>query len=289
MRHMKKLHKQTLLVIAFVALFMGVSAVHVAEATHSWGNYHWMRSSSPTALTVGDNVSSIWDGHLDAAIGDWNTSLVVGLSKTLGLTNPRNCKPVAGRLEVCNSKYGNNGWLGLAQIWISGSHITQAVSKMNDTYFNTSTYNTPAWRQLVMCQEVAHDFGLDHQDVNFTNPNLGTCMDYTNNPSGPPSNEHPNAHDFEQLGIIYTHLDAALASITQTISGKNHGKSEIDPFDKLRVNTEQGRSIDFSDSKEWGKELRKDSRGRVSLYERDLGNGKKVVTHVLWVDSIEGK
>jgi len=32
--------------------------------------------------------------------------------------------------------YGNTGWLGLAQIWITtGSQITQGVVKLSDTYF----------------------------------------------------------------------------------------------------------------------------------------------------------
>src|SRR5688572_31754287 len=52
------------------------------------------------------------------------------------------CRPTAGRIEVCNAAYGNNGWLGIAQIWISGAHITQGTTKLNDTYFNTDTYNT---------------------------------------------------------------------------------------------------------------------------------------------------
>ena len=56
-----------------------------------------------------------------------------------------------------------------------------------------------------MCQEIAHDFGLDHQDENFDNPNLGSCMDYTSDPDGPPSNEHPNSHDFQQIAAIYSH------------------------------------------------------------------------------------
>jgi predicted Zn-dependent protease len=60
---------------------------------------------------------------------------------------------------------------------VSGSHIVQGTTKVNDTYFNTATYNTRAWRQLVMCQEVGHTFGLDHQDETFNNPNLGSCMD----------------------------------------------------------------------------------------------------------------
>jgi hypothetical protein len=277
MKHMKKLYKRTvLIVVAFAGLLVGLSAAHVTEATHSWGFYHWMRTNNPIALSVGDNVSSTWDVYLNTAISDWNTSStpsVVRLSKVSGLTNPKNCRPVAGRIEVCNAKYGNNGWLGVAQIWINGDHIKQAVAKMNDTYFNTAPYNTPAWRRLVMCQEIAHDFGLDHQDENFSNPNLGTCMDYTNNPGGPPSNEHPNAHDFEQLGVIYAHLDAAFTSFTKAIMGEGQDKAEPD----------------FSELKEWGREVRRDSRGRVSRYERDLGKGKKVITHVLWIDSIEGK
>ena len=52
--------------------------------------------------------------------------------------------------------------------------------EVNDTYFNTAKYNTPVWRNLVMCQEVGHTLGLDHQDEIFDNVNLGTCMDYTN-------------------------------------------------------------------------------------------------------------
>lgn len=261
-------------VFLVTALLLGVfSFNNTINASHSWGNFHWLRSANPAILAVGDNVSSAWDGYLNTAIGDWNLSTVVQLNNTLGRTNPKNCKPVAGRIEVCNSRYGNNGWLGIAQVWVNGDHITQAIAKMNDTYFNTSRYNTPAWRRLVMCQEVAHDFGLDHQDENFNNPNLGTCMDYTDNPIGPPSNEHPNAHDYGQLEVIYSHLDSASSSLTLKVNNGNQENNEAD----------------FSDQAEWGKELRQDSRGRASLYERDLGHGKKVITHVLWVDGVEGE
>jgi hypothetical protein len=50
-----------------------------------------------------------------------------------------------------------------------------------------------------MCQEVGHTVGLDHQDTSLDNPNLGTCMDYTSNPLGPPDNEHPKKHDYDEL------------------------------------------------------------------------------------------
>ncbi|MEK7138983.1 MAG: hypothetical protein AAB799_02285, partial [Patescibacteria group bacterium] len=185
-----------------------------ANADHSWANFHWARMSNPFTLKAGDNVSSAWDVYLDEAIADWNSSPVLDLTKVAGGTSaskgkytPKNCVPTSGRLEVCSAKYGATGWLGVAQVWANGDHIVQATTKVNDTYFNTATYNTPAWRRLVICQELAHDFGLDHQDEIFNNANLGSCMDYTNDPDGglggavsnDPSNEHPNAHDFEQI------------------------------------------------------------------------------------------
>ena len=205
--------------------FEGASKlVGTALANHSWGGFHWARTSNPFTLKVGDNVSSQWDVYLDEAISDWSKSNVLDLTKVTGGTRPRNCRPTTGQIEACNAKYGNTGWLGVAQIWISGSHITQATTKVNDTYFDTPTYNTPAWRRLVMCQEVGHTYGLDHQDEDFNNPNLGTCMDYTNDWS---TNQHPNQHDYDQLAAIYAHTDStttvrstrSTGSIRRTASG----------------------------------------------------------------------
>ena len=44
-------------------------------------------------------------------------------------------------------------WLGLAQIWLSGSHITQGIVKNNDYYFGGSTYayNNEAEKLHVIC------------------------------------------------------------------------------------------------------------------------------------------
>ena len=260
---------RTALVVA-IALFLPLAVL----ASHSWGNYHWARTSNPFTLKLGDNVSSTWDSYLAEASSDWSQSSVLNTTVVAGTTNPRTCRPRSGRIEVCNAKYGNNGWLGLAQIWITGGvHITQAVAKQNDTYFNTSTYNTPAWRRLVMCQEIAHGFGLDHQDENFGNPNLGSCMDYTGDPDGPPTNEHPNAHDYEQLEAIYGHLDGfntisqSTASIAQSLArdGENNGVA--------------GEVVGDSPS-DWGKAIR--DNGNVGLYVRELGAGRQVFTFVIW-------
>ena len=249
------------LAIAFtVALGWGA----VVFADHSWLGYHWGRTANPFTLKVGDNVSAAWDSYLDEAISDWSGSTVLDLTKVAGKTRPKLCRATLGRIEAGSQRYGKTGWLGIAQIWISGLHITKAITKVNDTYFNTSTYNTPAWRQLVMCQEIAHDFGLDHQDEDFTNPNLGSCMDYTSSPEG---NEHPDAHDFEQLEAIYGHLDAT-STVDSTTSTMPPAMGQID----------------FDAPGQWGRLIRSSADKRVQVYELDFGRGNKVLTHVVWAD-----
>ncbi len=241
----------------------GMTFGPLANASHSWGGYHWARTANPFSLGVGDNVSAAWDGYLNEAISDWSVSPVLDLVKETGRAkSAKSCRATSGRIQVCNAFYGNNGWLGLAQIWLSGSHITQARAQMNDTYFSQSSYNTPAWRRLVMCQELAHDFGLDHQDENFGNPNYGTCMDYTSDPDGPPSNEHPNQHDYDQILSIYAHVDS-FTTVGSTTAA-------------------QGAPQDVNRQDEWGRSQRYDSHGRPTEYERDFGGGKKVVTFVIW-------
>ncbi len=239
----------------------------VVYATHSWGGYHWARTQNPFTLKLGDNVSSAWDAYLGTTSSDWSLASVLDTAIVPGLSKG-NCQPTKGRVEVCNKTYGNNGWLALAQIWVSGNHIAQGVAKMNDTYFNTTKYNTPGWRNLAMCQEVGHTFGLNHQDEIFNNTNFGTCMDYTDDPDGTlkgqPSNEHPNQHDYDQLGTIYAHLD-----LTTTLS-------QSDALSRGKA--------DLEDSSEFGKSLRKDDRGKTSVYERDLVNGEKVFTFVIWAE-----
>lgn len=266
---------KTILPVLSLALFLAVATP--AFANHSWGGYHWARTSNPFTLKLGDNVTSAWDAYLAEASADWSASSVLDTSVVTGLTNAKNCKAISGRIEVCNSKYGNTGWLGIASIWLNSTgHISQGTAKMNDTYFTTASYNTPAWKRLVMCQEVAHAFGLDHQDEAFDNANLGTCMDYTNDPDGgaggavnnDPSNEHPNAHDFAQLESIYGHLD----------SSTSVGQSVAKAFGQARAELMGGNQ----DHPEFGEAVGYDARGRADTFSRKDGE-QTVITHVFWL------
>ncbi|MBI4473001.1 MAG: hypothetical protein HY646_10060 [Acidobacteria bacterium] len=235
----------------------------VAFADHSWGGYHWARTANPFTLKLGDNVSSVWDPRLATTASDWSISTVLDTVVVPGSTNPRNCRPKTGRVEVCDSKYGYNGWLGVASIWITGGeHIVQGTVKLNDTYFNNPPYNTIEWRNLVSCQEVGHTLGLAHQDEIFDNPNLGSCMDYTDNPY---TNQHPNAHDYEQLMLIYEHLDST-TTVGQTTSAMPPAMTQIE----------------LEGPNQWGKLVSESASGSHSVYEADFGNGFKIVTHVTW-------
>ena len=241
-----------------------VAASATVYANHSWDGYHWLRRAGrpQVRLDVGDNVSAVWDASLNRAISDWNLSRRVELAKVAGSTGRQNCRPTYGQIEVCNGWYGDTGWLGIAQIWLSGRHIVQGTTKVNDTYFSTRTYNTPAWRRLVMCQEIAHNFGLDHQDENPYNRNLASCMDYTNDPDGPPSNVRPNAHDYEQLEAIYAHAHTAAIVPNALPSALSE--------------------IDFAGPEQWGKAIRWREDGRPDTFMLDFGDGKRVLTHVFW-------
>lgn len=246
------------------ALFLGLSAVIAAlvlaplpaYANHSWAGFHWARSSNPFSLKLSDNVSAKWDSYLSTTSNDWNVSAVLDTQIVNGRTKPIICKPTNGQVEVCSAKYGKNGWLGVAELWIYGDHIYQGRVRVNDSYFNTSTYNTPAWRNFVMCQEVGHTLGLDHQDEDFYNAPLGSCMDYTVNPT---PNQHPNQHDYDMLAEIYAHLDS-----TTTVS-------QVQQQGASRANSPEPKSF--------GKLAHKSAKS--AIYVQDLGKGHKVFTFVI--------
>jgi hypothetical protein len=240
-----------------------------ASASHRWNAYHWARTSNPFTIKLVAKLTSTWRPYLDLASAAWttvstlNTTILTGASDA---ASRQACATVAGRVVVCNYPYGATGWLGLANIWLdANSHITRATAKMNDSYSWS-----PGMRQLVMCQEVGHTFGLAHQDEVFGNANLGSCMDYTSLPFGPPNNLALNQHDHDQLNAQYAlHLDK-YTTITQPLLAA-----------ALPAGSD---SLDLNLPEQWGMLIQSFNDGRTEIYEHDLGNGETVVTFVLWAD-----
>ena len=199
------------LVVGVVGLLV-IALSLPALANNAWGEYHWDGSSTPVSLGLENNVSGAqWSGVLGDVETDWDTSGVL----SLGIVSPdgsTNCAdPLAntvpanpGLIEVCNGSYGQNGWLGVARIWIvDGVHISAAIAAVNDSYLGPgAAYDNANARRHVLCQEVGHGFGLDHQK----SPKKQTCM---NAQWGLTSSSFisPNQHDYDQLASIYAHLD----------------------------------------------------------------------------------
>ena len=262
-----------------IAAFAAVSAAALsvpASANHSWGGYHWAGNGTNLALKVNKAITSQWTTSVNKAISDWDQSTELSLTNQNAPagTNTKKCSPIAGQILVCNAAYGPRGWLGIASIWLSQGHISQATTKLNDSYHNSAPYNTPEWRALVACQEIGHDFGLDHQDEAFDNPNLGTCMDYTSNPLGPPANTSPNQHDYDQLKTIYNHDDG----FTTATAGTNFGIRQVGKAAPLTPSSE---AVGDSPAA-WGRAIHNDSRGRPDVFVREINAKEKVITHVFW-------
>ena len=258
MRNKKSSYHSVLMLVLIFALAAFPASV---SANHSWGNYHWARTSNPFTIKVIDSMTTDWDDNLDTAIADWNDpqQSVMNVVEEAGDSSARTrkrCAAVSGKVHVCNYTYGSHtGWLGVAQIWANGDHIIKGTAKMNDSYL-ASGY-TEVNRQHVICQEIGHDWGLDHQDE--SGADLDTCMDYADafdNPS-------PNAHDYAQLETIYAHLDS-----TTTIASAPAGFANAD------VHAQEN----------WGETASESADGRSALFGRDLGNGFKIFTFVFWAE-----
>jgi hypothetical protein len=260
----KKLNSQLpkIFVLLFIFIIFISSISSVVSASHSWGGYHWARQTSSFNLKLSSNLSTAWQSYLLTASTDWSQPDVLDTLVVKGSRNSSTCRPTLGQVEVCNWRYGSNGWLGLAQIWVSGNHITQATTKMNDTYFNKSRYNKPEEKNHVMCQEIGHTLGLAHQDESGLT--LNTCMDYSNSLTS----QHPNAHDYELLSQLYAHLDSTTTvGVTKTASAAAQDGS------------------DKNLKKNWGKIKFKSNDIHQEIYEKTFNDGSKIVSAVYWAEN----
>jgi hypothetical protein len=91
-------------------------------------------------------------------------------------------------------------------------------------------------------------------------------MDYFSNTganAGSTLSTKPNAHDFEELNIIYKHLDSTTTVAAMTAMAASASDVTDDP-------------------NSWGHRVRQSANGRSSTYERLNGDGSKTLTHVYW-------
>lgn len=296
----------------FAAVAIAAVAAQPASANHSWSTYHWPITGENTTFDVYTALTqtywrSMTDSTgptprtadiIDEARRDWGTSssdpqpgtgtvyknyLKPHFAGTRPQSEARKCNPISGAIFVCSDSYGFRGWLGIASIWLNGSHITQATTKLNESYHNSGTYSSYSWRAAVACQEIGHDFGLGHQNEDFNTDETESCMEYTNRPL---DNESPDWHDFQQLQTIY---DAHLAESPGSGGGgggggpgNGKGPNKLDPFAFREV----GKPLPSESpivSDDWGTAIAFDAHGRPNVFELQIRQGFRKITHVTWV------
>ncbi len=190
----------------FISLILGITVLSapVAWADHQWSSYHWKKDGTNVLhLTVGDNHTAAvpnWPALFADTAVDWNSfgGAYLSVSAVAG---------GSGDIESYNDNYGNTGWLGLASISVTrgkNKHIVRGSAKANDYYVTLAGYygfDQPVEWQHVLCQEIGHAFGLDHNREGTTGGTPDdSCM---NDETRPLSFPIPNIHDTEQLDLMY--------------------------------------------------------------------------------------
>lgn len=162
----------------------------VSTEAHVWGNdqgaYH-LPHDSLAPLVVNQ---SGYTPDLEA----WNA---------LGTPIELRAEGTGFAIDVTEGGDADSGWLGLASINIAGGHITRATVTMNRAVLGRYE---PVVAAHVLCQELGHLLGLDHQRLADD-----SCMDDCQGRTdwlgclSAPAGTTPNAHDREQLKAIYAH------------------------------------------------------------------------------------
>ena len=94
MRNKKSSYRFVFMLVLMLALVAFPASV---SANHSWGNYHWARTSNPSTVKVINSMTTDWDDNLNIAVSDWNSSSVMNVVQEAGNDDAQTrsrCRPV---------------------------------------------------------------------------------------------------------------------------------------------------------------------------------------------------
>lgn len=187
----------------------------------------WRRSAGEVggglSLTVVNALDSTWHQYFDTAVQDWDTGSpdALTLSSQVASAPDPDCGIVEGVLKMCNSNFGETGWMGVNNVVKYDNLIAGSVGMMNEYYFGTGD---DAKRQYTMCHEMGHGFGLSHTDTLLWNRNKRNCLDYTNRPK---TNTRPGSINYQRLADVYgtVETNANEATTAGNSTASNNGES----------------------------------------------------------------
>jgi hypothetical protein len=165
-----------------ILIFIGITALTLIGA-HGWNSYHW-RSDRLNPAVKDRTSDTLYD--VPAEVAEWS-----------GLETPIQPAMAGRKGNITIKESSNIFWLGMARIFIDDEgHITRGEVQLNTRLL--AGYG-PAAAEHVLCQELGHVLGLDHQrDAS------DSCM---NDQLKLGDATSPNSHDVEELWAIYDHAD----------------------------------------------------------------------------------
>lgn len=165
--------------LAIPALLALVLFAGAAEASHA---LPWKWSGNNVNRTVYDATSDPrLTAAIEAAVADWNLSAVVELRIA-----PGECETHYNAITICEGAPCSGS---SSATHLKGNRIIAVVISVQSECQATSFDGYVS----TVCHHLGEALGLGYQPADS-----GSCMV----PSGT-ENDHPNAHDFEELAAIY--------------------------------------------------------------------------------------
>ena len=157
--------------------FAFVALTAVTSANHSWNGYHVLVKAIPSPYRVTTSQGRGMQFSIQR--------------RRIGANplKPRTCRPTSGRVEVCTDTYGNNAWLGIAQVWISGRHTYYAGCGELNSRISTHLLITPPLGGIwCPARQWGDTLGMDHQEE-FEQCELGHVHGLHEQPVDKPASE----------------------------------------------------------------------------------------------------